>query len=115
MDVVRIWQPDDSVIKMRWRVHGVPRVWWKAEGIFDGISTYKLDKEGCIYQHSVDNIELRDPPITNPWLYALNYLRPRVQPHQMPVPGGWFTDEPEGAAATTVVSAQSDAHPAGAA
>jgi len=68
VDVLRIWQPEDHQIKMRWRVQGIPRVWWEAEGVIDGISTYKLDKEGVIYEHSVDNVQLRDPPITNPLL-----------------------------------------------
>lgn len=93
VDVLRIWQPEDSVIKMRWRVHAVPRVWWEAEGTFDGVSTYKLDQEGVIYEHAVDNMQLRDPPITNPLLYAYNYiLRPRLQPQQMPIPGSWFAE-----------------------
>ena len=51
VDVKRIWQPEDSAIKMRWTVHGVPRLPWQAEGLFDGISTYKLDHTGKIYEH----------------------------------------------------------------
>ena len=91
VDVLRIWQPEDHQIKMRWRVRGVPRVWWEAEGVIDGISTYKLDNEGKIYEHIVDNVQLRDPPITNPLLYGLNYiLRPNLQPQQVPYPGSWF-------------------------
>ena len=71
----------------------MPRVWWKAEGVIDGISTYKLDSDGMVYEHFVDNVQLRDPPITNPFLYGLNYvLAPRLQgQNQMPVPGSWFT------------------------
>ncbi len=38
---------------MRWTVHGIPRVPWKAEGIFDGVSTFKLDRQGKIYEHQV--------------------------------------------------------------
>ena len=38
---------------MRWTVHGVPRVPWDAEGIFDGISTFRLDRKGKIYEHQV--------------------------------------------------------------
>lgn len=29
---------------MRWQLHGVPRVPWEVEGVFDGISNFKLDK-----------------------------------------------------------------------
>lgn len=84
VDVKRIWQPEDNLIKMRWTVHGIPRVPWEAEGTFDGISTYRLDGDGKIYEHSVDNILLRDPPMaTNPPLLAgLNLV-----PSQQPAPG----------------------------
>ncbi len=89
VDVLRIWQPEDHQIKMRWRIVGVPRVWWRTDGTIDGVSTYKLDNDGRIYEHAVDNVQLRDPPISNPLLYGLNYvLAPRLhgQPGQMPVP-----------------------------
>ena len=39
--------------RMRWTVHGIPRVPWDAEGIFDGISTFRLDRKGKIYEHQV--------------------------------------------------------------
>ncbi len=79
---------------MRWKVHAIPRVWWETAGTFDGISTYKLDNQGMIYEHKVDNVQLRDPPITNPILYGLNFLMsPRLQPQQqIPCPGSWFQD-----------------------
>lgn len=58
VDVKRIWQPQEGVICMRWTVHGIPRVPWEAEGTFDGISTYRLDNSGKIYEHSVDNVSV---------------------------------------------------------
>eukprot|EP00877_Chromochloris_zofingiensis_P015223 jgi/Chrzof1/9955/Cz04g21290.t1 len=87
VDVKRIWQPEDGIIKMRWTVHGIPRVPWEAEGTFDGISQYKLDGEGKIYEHAVDNIILRDPPMQGlpPLLAGLNFV-PSVP--QQPCPGG---------------------------
>lgn len=88
VEILRIWQPEDYVIKMRWQVNGYPRVWWEAEGRIDGISTYKLDKKGKIYEHSIDNVQLRDPPITNPLLYGMNWVYyPSNQPHSLPMPG----------------------------
>ena len=63
VEVRRIWQTEDGAIRMRWTVHGVPRVPWEAEGSFDGVSQYKLDREGKIYEHAVDNVILRDPPV----------------------------------------------------
>ncbi|KAI8463509.1 MAG: hypothetical protein J3K34DRAFT_389018 [Monoraphidium minutum] len=87
VDVKRIWQTEDGCIRMRWTVHGVPRVPWEAEGIFDGISQYKLDHEGRIYEHAVDNVILRDPPVgVLPWLYSIN-LSPASQ---QAVPGAFF-------------------------
>jgi hypothetical protein len=73
--------------RMRWKVHAVPRGWWETEGTFDGISTYRLDSEGRIYEHYIDNVQLRDPPITNPLLYGYNLLmRPRTA---VPYPGSY--------------------------
>jgi hypothetical protein len=86
VEVRRIWQPQDGLICMRWTVHGIPRVPWEAEGLFDGISQYKLDSEGKIYEHSVDNVILRDPPMQGlgPLLAGLNLVR---APPQQAVPG----------------------------
>lgn len=89
VEVKRVWQPanDRQTIKMRWTVHGVPRVPWEAEGLFDGVSTYKLDSAGKIYEHAVDNVMLRDPPmaLNSPLLATINLLR---QPQAQPYPGG---------------------------
>jgi hypothetical protein len=91
VQVKRIWQPptDDSVIKMRWTVRGIPRVFWESEGLFDGISTYKLDEKGRVYEHSVDNVLLRDPPMftTPPLGVGLNLERILGGvPQQAPIP-----------------------------
>ena len=76
---------------MRWSVHGVPRVPWDAEGIFDGISTFKLDSSGKIYEHEVNNVILRDPPKQgNPFLAGLNLI-PLPQQQRVPCPGAWFS------------------------
>lgn len=62
VDVVRVWQPSDKVIMIRWTVRGIPRVPWEAQGRFDGTSEYKLDKDGKIYEHKVDNVIMNSPP-----------------------------------------------------
>ncbi|KAI5073838.1 hypothetical protein GOP47_0011851 [Adiantum capillus-veneris] len=62
VDILRIWQPSDNVIMVRWQVRGIPRVPWEAQGIFDGTSEYKLDKRGKIYEHKVDNVALNARP-----------------------------------------------------
>lgn len=63
VDGVRIWQPSDRVIIVRWTVRGIPRVPWEAQGLFDGTSQYTLDKDGKIYEHKVDNVALNYPPM----------------------------------------------------
>ncbi|KAL6766256.1 CPL14 [Auxenochlorella protothecoides x Auxenochlorella symbiontica] len=92
VSVVNIWQPEEGIIKMRWQVQARPRLWWLAEGVFDGISEYRLDHRGLVQEHLVTNVQLRDPPITNPLLYGLNLLMsPRLapQPSRVPCPGSW--------------------------
>ncbi|XP_074272890.1 uncharacterized protein LOC141596588 [Silene latifolia] len=58
VEILSIWQPMENVILIRWTVHGIPRVPWESRGRFDGVSEYKLDKNGKIYEHKVDNIAL---------------------------------------------------------
>ncbi|KAL3160486.1 hypothetical protein ABBQ32_010797 [Trebouxia sp. C0010 RCD-2024] len=79
--VLRVWQPEESIIKLRWTVRGVPRVPWEAEGIFDGISEYKLDRKGKIYEHKLTNVQMRDPPLArSPLSIGLNLIPvPRLQ------------------------------------
>ncbi|KAL3536757.1 hypothetical protein ACH5RR_000123 [Cinchona calisaya] len=62
IDIISVWLPVDSMIMVRWTVHGIPRVPWESHGRFDGTSEYKLDKDGKIYEHQVHNIALRTPP-----------------------------------------------------
>ncbi|KAL3695832.1 hypothetical protein R1sor_009908 [Riccia sorocarpa] len=61
VDINRVWQPHDKVIMVRWTVRGIPRVPWEAHGHFEGTSEYKLDKEGKIYEHKVDNVIFNSP------------------------------------------------------
>eukprot|EP00898_Chlorokybus_atmophyticus_P004765 jgi/Chlat1/528/Chrsp103S01112 len=58
VEVMRIWQPSGDVIAIRWTVHGTSRVPWEAQGRFEGNSYYKLDREGKIFEHKVDNVIL---------------------------------------------------------
>ncbi|KAL2511327.1 Uncharacterized protein Adt_16927 [Abeliophyllum distichum] len=61
VDIASVWQPAESMIMVRWTVHGIPRVPWESHGRFDGTSEYKLDKNGKIYEHRVHNIALNAP------------------------------------------------------
>ncbi|PSC72322.1 U2 snRNP-associated SURP motif-containing [Micractinium conductrix] len=88
--VLRIWQPEETVIKLRWQINATPRI-GGSPGTFDGISIYRLDRRGRVYQHEVTDVQLRDPPITNPLLYSLNFiLSPRPAVQQVPCPGSWY-------------------------
>lgn len=61
VDLISVWQPVENVIMVRWTVHGIPRVPWESRGRFDGTSEYKLDKQGKIFEHRVDNIAPSSP------------------------------------------------------
>jgi len=60
VEVLRIWQPDEKVLCVRWSVKAVPRM---IDGFVvdmfhvDGISEYKLNSEGYIYSHKVTIID----------------------------------------------------------
>ncbi|KAJ4824462.1 hypothetical protein Tsubulata_026819 [Turnera subulata] len=62
IDIISISQPVEDVIMVRWIVHGLPRVPWESRARFDGLSEYKLDRNGKIFQHRVDNITFNSPP-----------------------------------------------------
>ena len=96
--------------RMRWSVHGIPRVPWDAEGIFDGISTFKLDSNGKIYEHAVNNVILKDPPKQgNPFLAGLNLI-PLPQAQQQPCPGAWFRADCVATKKVSRLAAFSDSH-----
>ncbi|PKU67058.1 uncharacterized protein LOC110092122 [Dendrobium catenatum] len=61
VDIVSVWQPAESTIMIRWTVHGIRRLPWESHGRFDGISVYKLDRKGKIFEHQMNNIA-RNPP-----------------------------------------------------
>ncbi|XP_078174388.1 DUF2358 family protein (DUF2358) [Carex rostrata] len=61
IDIGSIWQPSEDIVMIRWTVHGIPRVPWDSHSRFDGTSEYKLDKNGKIYEHKVDNVALNSP------------------------------------------------------
>ncbi|GMH38603.1 hypothetical protein BSKO_06487 [Bryopsis sp. KO-2023] len=87
VEVRNIWLPQEGEIRVRWTIHGIPRIPWEAEGIFDGVSTYKLDNDGKIYVHCIDNIIFRDPPVVQLPVFFNLSLNPT--PVQQPCPGAW--------------------------
>ncbi|KAH1133377.1 hypothetical protein GYH30_011980 [Glycine max] len=61
-------KPLENVILIRWNLRGVPQVPWEAKGEFQGTSRYKLDRNGKIYEHKVDNLAFNFPQILKPIL-----------------------------------------------
>lgn len=57
----RVWQPSENSIWIRWEMQGVPRVPWEAKGRFQGTSRFKVDRNGKIYEHKVDNLAFNFP------------------------------------------------------
>lgn len=74
LDVLRIWQPSENVILIRWNLRAVPRVPWEAEGQFQGSSRYKLDRNGKIYEHKVDNLAFNFPRPLKPAASVLDLV-----------------------------------------
>ncbi|XP_044468682.1 uncharacterized protein LOC123198128 [Mangifera indica] len=74
LDVLRIWQPSENLIVIRWNLRAVPRVPWEAEGQFQGNSRYKLDRSGKIYEHKVDNLAFNFPQPLKPAASVLDLV-----------------------------------------
>ncbi|KAI4342818.1 hypothetical protein MLD38_027392 [Melastoma candidum] len=74
LQVYRIWQPSENMILIRWNLKGVPRVPWEARGEFQGTSRYKLDRNGKIYEHRVDNLAFNLPQTPKPALSVLDLV-----------------------------------------
>ena len=74
LEVYRIWQPSENVILIRWNLKGVPRVPWEAKGEFQGTSRYKLDRNGKIYEHKMDNLAFNFPQQLKPAASVLDLV-----------------------------------------
>ncbi|GER37557.1 hypothetical protein STAS_13980 [Striga asiatica] len=74
LDVLRVWQPSETIILIRWNLTGVPRVPWEAKGQFQGTSRYKLDRHGKIYEHKVDNLAFNFPQRLKPAASVLDLV-----------------------------------------
>lgn len=74
VDVLRVWQPSENVILIRWNLRGIPRVPWEAKGQFQGTSRYKLDRNGKIYEHKVDNLAFNFPQQLKPAMSVLDLV-----------------------------------------
>lgn len=74
LEVFRVWQPSENMILIRWNLKGVPRVPWEAKGQFQGTSRYKLDRNGKIYEHKVDNLAFNFPQNFRPAASVLDLV-----------------------------------------
>ncbi|KAF5728124.1 hypothetical protein HS088_TW21G00267 [Tripterygium wilfordii] len=84
LEVFRIWQPSENVILIRWNLRGVPRVPWEAKGEFQGTSWYKLDRNGKIYEHKVDNLAFNFPQQLKPAVSVLDLVASSYPPSPNP-------------------------------
>ncbi|KAI3810075.1 hypothetical protein L1987_19682 [Smallanthus sonchifolius] len=74
LEIFRVWQPSENLILIRWNLKGVPRVPWEAKGEFQGTSRYKLDRNGKIYEHKVDNLAFNFPQQLKPAISVLDLV-----------------------------------------
>lgn len=85
-EVLRIWAPSEKTLCVRWQVQGQPRVisaFGVTTAVFDGISEFKLDTNGFIYEHRVDNVDWD----VSRFRERLGYLQSALAPQQQqPVP-----------------------------
>ena len=95
VDVSRVWQPEPREIRVRWAARGVSRLPWRPVGVFDGVSTFRLDEEGMIYAHEVNNVVLRPPPGARNALSPL-FARLNLVPELEGVGGGIVQGVPNG-------------------
>ncbi|WOG97946.1 hypothetical protein DCAR_0417287 [Daucus carota subsp. sativus] len=80
LEIFRVWQPSENVILIRWNLRGVPRVPWEAKGQFQGTSRYKLDRNGKIYEHKVDNLAFNFPHQLKPAVSVLDLVTASATP-----------------------------------
>ena len=83
--LLRIWQPRDRTLAVRWSVCAAPRLLSSLgadDAHFDGISEYKLDARGMIYEHRVDNVDAG----TQAPQRSLASLLAQLSPAQSPTP-----------------------------
>jgi len=104
--IVRIWQPNEGKIVVRWTIMGTP---WLAlgddENILDGNSEFKLDRKGKIYEHKVSNL---DPTPANYLNVLQNMLNVQMAP-KMPTPT-YFAPEALGSWLATSAQTVKEAH-----
>ncbi|ESQ35181.1 hypothetical protein EUTSA_v10008440mg [Eutrema salsugineum] len=86
LEIFRVWQPSENMILIRWNLKGVPRVPWEAKGEFQGTSRYKLDRNGKIYEHKVDNLAFNFPHQLKPAASVLDLVTASASPASSPNP-----------------------------
>ena len=86
VSILRIWQPRDRTLAVRWSIQASPRLLGSlgaGDVHYDGISWYKLDGKGLIYEHLVDNVDWGDPPLARN-SSSLQALLQGLQPQPRP-------------------------------
>jgi len=91
-DVTNIWQPAEDVIAVRWSFRGLPRIIGNAfpgsTSYVDGISEFKLNRQGLIYEHKVDNLDF-----SNSQVFKLQDLTSLLNTNQSWPTPSYFSNE----------------------
>jgi hypothetical protein len=72
--ILRIWQPRDRTLAVRWSIAATPRLLGSlgaSDVHWDGVSEYKLDAKGMIYEHTFESVDWGDPPLAESSLARL--------------------------------------------
>jgi hypothetical protein len=97
VQVSRIWSPlgmsGNRSIKVRWCIKARLRIvgGLTEEAHFDGISEYKLDKRGFIYQHTITDLDWDVAQMRDRIAELSNVLGQRAREPQLGS-GQWFKD-----------------------
>ena len=97
VSLLRIWQPRERTLAVRWSVAAAPRLLSSlgaGDVHYDGISEYKLDARGMIYEHKIENVDLGTPPALRS--RTLEQLLAGLAPAQSPTPSFCRAAEGEG-------------------
>ena len=90
VQLLRIWQPRERTLAVRWAVVAAPRLLASlgaGDVHWDGISEYKLDSQGRIYEHKICNVDVgTQQPLR---ARTLQSLLENLAPAQTPTPSFW--------------------------
>ena len=58
VEILRMWERDSHTVGLRWKLRCFPHLLSDKLVNLDGVSEYRFDEHGLIYQHTVDVVDL---------------------------------------------------------